>query len=145
MEDERRADPITVDSLRGRYGDPNASTRIIERLLLLDEVGISSVYNITDAVAYLSNAQAVHELAQRMRSEKMIRMAGGGKIPLRDCIALALIKLNRDTPDFPVRDEDFMFSNEKLDKIEVWCTQHTGINYSKGKRKEVLMEPSIIP
>lgn len=72
MEEERRADPITVDSLRGRYGDSNASTRIIERLLLMDEVGMSSADNIIDAVTYLSNAQAINALAQGMRSEKMI-------------------------------------------------------------------------
>lgn len=143
MEEVGEADPLTVDSLRGRYGDAGAAGRVTDRLLSLKETNLTMLDRIIDAVAYLADSRVVDALARGMRSEKMVALTGGGAIPLRNCMALSLVKMKRDDPGFPVRKEEYFFSDKELDHIEAWCSRHTGVTYGKGDRKPLNVVPRV--
>jgi hypothetical protein len=53
--------------------------------------------------------------------------------------------MNRDNDNFPVKDENYIFNADDLDKIEQWCADELGINVPLEPRKELNVIPSFEP
>jgi len=134
-----------LNSILARCGDNSAIELLLAEASELSEINNIYLYELVDALSFVPEDRVQKYLAVELRSELYVSLPGGGKIPKRNCFALALVKMNRDNDSFPVKDEDYIFNADDLDKIEQWCIDELGINIPLEPRKELMIIPSFEP
>jgi hypothetical protein len=124
-----------IDSILARHGDGAAEKRLLSTLEALSKSSGAEILSIVEALSYATTEKVKVALARQLRSEVMLRMAGGIDVPKRSVAACSLVQMMRDDEKFPVRGGRYSYKDADLDKIEKWCRKHLGVEFPEGLRK----------
>ncbi|NMA43936.1 MAG: hypothetical protein GX946_11245 [Oligosphaeraceae bacterium] len=134
-----------INSILARFGDQSAMDALIAKAENISEIGGLSLFNLLSALAFTHSDKIKRFLVKGLRAEDYITLAGGSKIPRRNCYAKALALMNMHNEKFPVKNKYGSFSADDLDRIEQWYAGELGMNIPRAPRKEMPEIPSFEP
>ena len=134
-----------VNSILARFGDQSATDTLIADAENIFEPGDIRLSELLGALAFARSDKIKRFLVKGLRAEDYITLAGGGKIPRRNCYAKALSLMNKFNKEFPVKNKYEFYSADNLDKIEKWCAGKLGMSVPDAPRKEMHIIPSFEP
>ena len=145
LETESTIGQYMVNSILARFGDQSATDTLIANAESIFEPGDVRLSELLNALAFAHSDKINRFLVKGLRAEDYITLAGGGKIPRRNCYAKELSLMNRFDKEFPVKNKYEFYTADDLDRIEKWCAGKLGMGVPDAPRKEMPVMPSFEP
>ena len=134
-----------VNAILSRFGEQSATDALIANAENIFESSGVRLSELLGALAFAHSDKINRFLVKGLRAEDYITLAGGSKIPRRNCYAKALVLMNRFNEEFPVKNKVDFYTTDDLDRIEQWCAGKLGMSVPSSPRKEMLVIPSFQP
>ena len=134
-----------VNAILSRFGEQSATDALIANAENIFESSGVRLSELLGALAFAHSDKINRFLVKGLRSEDYITLAGGSKIPRRNCYAKALVLMNSFNEEFPVKNKYDFYTTNDLDRIEQWCAEKLGMSVPSAPRKEMLVIPSFQP
>lgn len=140
---ESRREKYQLDSILARCGDQTATDRLIAEAGHLQGISDVDLDELVAALVFVPSERIQKYLGLGLRSDTVVLLAGGGTIPWRNCCARVLVRIHRHNEGFPVKKDDYIYSDDDLSKIEQWCVDNLGMAPPNGVRRNLRVTPSI--
>lgn len=140
---ETKLQQYRLDSIMARHGDQAATGRLITEAGGLLETCDYVLAEYIKALVFVRSERVQKYLATDLRSEAVLVLAGGDKLPWRNCCAYMLSRIHKEDKNFPVK-RSFMiygFRDDDLIKIERWCNNNLNISFP-SQRKSIIYNPN---
>ena len=134
-----------VNAILSKFGDQSATDMLIANVENIFEPSDICLSELLYALAFTSSDKIKQFLVKGLRSEGYITLAGGSKVPRRNCYAKALFLMNKFNEAFPVKNKVDFYTADDLDRIERWCAEKLGMSVPSATRKEMPVIPSFEP
>ena len=134
-----------VDAVTARHGDMQAESRLMSGIRTLHETSSVELGRLVRALGYVSTDGMRVFLAEGLRSEETVLLAGGGTVPKRNCYARALVRMHRHTAGFPVAKQAFLYTDGELWGMEAWCAENLGVRVPKRPWRALRVQPGLAP
>ena len=134
-----------INAILARFGDQSATDTLIVTAENIFEIGDICLSELLGALAFTRSDKIKRFLVRGLRADDYITLAGGNKIPRRNCYAKALSLMNKFNEEFPVKNKYDFYTANDLDMIEQWCVEKLGMSVSSAPRKEMFEIPSFQP
>ncbi len=134
-----------TNAILARFGDQSATDILIANAENTFETGDMCLSELLGALAFTRSEKITRFLIRGLRAEDYINLAGGSKIPRRNCYAKALSLMNKFNEEFPVKNKFDFYTANDLDMIERWCAEKLGMSVPNAPRKEMVVIPSFQP
>ncbi|MGI6494735.1 MAG: hypothetical protein ACOX5G_01365 [Kiritimatiellia bacterium] len=143
MKPESRMEKRQIDSILARCGDQAATDRLIDEAGHAQGMSDVEIGELVAALAFVPSERVQMFLGLGLRSDTVVSLPGGGAIPWRNCCARSLVRMHRHDESFPVKRDDYMYSDDELDRIEQWSVVTLGIAPRSGTRRSLKVTPGI--